>query len=172
MNRHITCAIILGLSVFIQVEAVQAESLTREIPAGSSFGQVLGLWGEPVDKVDKSVKGEVIWYYPDGAKVVFKNGQVRSWRPTNAIVSQRKQFSGSQLPATPASGQLSQETRDLVRDIAKEVPSGPDVPMPDAPPPPALNQPPLIPNQVPPGGRGAPPGLVPGEVMLDEDEED
>jgi hypothetical protein len=172
MNRHITFAIIVGLAVFAQTDILWSESLTREIPPGSTIGQVLGLWGEPVEKVDKSVKGEVVWYYPDGGKVVFKQGRVSSWRPTNAIIAQKKQFAIPQRQAASASAQLSQETRDLVRDIAKEVPSGPDVPMPDAPPAVAHSQPPLIPNQVPPGGRGAPPGLVPGEVMLDEEEED
>jgi hypothetical protein len=172
MNRRITFATIVGLAVLARADVTQSESLTREIPPGSTLGQVLGLWGEPTEKVDKSVKGEVIWYYPDGAKVVFRQGRVSSWRPTSALIAQKKQFLASQLPATPVTAQLSQETRDLVRDIAKEVPSGPDVPVPDAPPAAAPNQPLLIPNQVPPGGRGAPPGLVPGEVMLDEEEED
>jgi len=56
-----------------------------------------------------------------------------------------------------------------VRDIAKEVPSGPDVPYVE-PPVAQAGQPPLIPNQIPPGGRGAPAGVVPGgDVDLEED---
>jgi hypothetical protein len=172
MKRPIKFTIIASLVAFTYATDVWSQSLTREIPPGSTLGQVLGLWGEPVEKVDKSVKGEMVWYYPDGGKVVFKQGRVSSWRPTNAIIAQKKQFAASRAEASPAAAQLSKETRDLVRDIAKEVPSGPDVPMPDAPPAVAHSQPPMIPNQVPPGGRGAPPGLVPGEVMMDDDVDD
>lgn len=150
-----------------------AADFSKKIPAGSSFGEVLGLWGEPIDKVEMSVKREVVWYYADGAKVVFKDGRARSSQPTKAIMAlQAQEEAAKRALITPASTELSNETRDLVRDIAKEVPSGPDGPSSDSA---AANvgQPPLVPNQIPPGGRGAPAGVVPGEVVLnDEVEED
>lgn len=151
-----------------------AADFSKKIPTGSSFGEVLGIWGEPVEKVDKSVKREVVWYYADGAKVIFKDGKVRSSQPTKAILEVRAQEEAVKAAAaTPAGAELSGETRDLVRDIAKEVPSGPDGPVSYSAPSAAnVGQPPLVPNQIPPGGRGAPPGVAPGEVVLDDMEED
>jgi hypothetical protein len=171
MNRKLVVSVGFGLVLWMQWEIGHAQTLSKKIPAGATYGEVLSLWGEPSDKVEKEVKGQVVWYYPDGAKVVFKEGKVRSWRPTKALLAQQNDQQVSKIPPTPAV--LSGETRDLVRDIAKEVPSGPDVPMPDAPPAGmGHGAPPLIANSVPPGGRGAPPGLIPGEVMLDEEDEE
>jgi hypothetical protein len=151
-----------------------AADFSKKIPAGSSFGEVLGIWGEPVEKVEKSVKREVVWYYADGARVVFKDGRVRSSQPTKAILAMKAQEEAERaVLQTPAGAELSGETRDLVRDIAKEVPSGPDGPASDSAPAAAnVGQPPMVPNQIPPGGRNAPPGVVPGEVVLDDMEED
>jgi hypothetical protein len=151
-----------------------AADFSKKIPAGSSFGEVLGIWGEPLEKIEKSVKREVVWYYSDGARVVFKDGRVRAWQPTKAILALKAQEEAEKATLlTPTGVELSGETRDLVRDIAKEVPSGPDGPASDSAPAAAnVGQPPMVPNQIPPGGRGAPAGVVPGEVILDDAEED
>jgi hypothetical protein len=151
-----------------------AADFSKKIPAGASFGEVLGIWGEPIEKVEKSVKREVVWHYTDGARVVFRDGRVRSWQPTKAILAVKAQEEAAKASvAVPAGAELSGETRDLVRDIAKEVPSGPDGPSSDSAPSAAnVGQPPLIPNHIPPGGRGAPPGVAPGEVVLDDDIEE
>lgn len=176
MKKH-TMALISGLfSVICAGSLASAADFSKKIPAGSSFGEVLGIWGDPVDKVEKTVKREVVWYYPDDAKVVFKDGKVRSYQSTRAVRTVESQTQAAKAAlAASADTQLSGETRDLVRDIAKEVPSGPDVPGGDSGSAPVVvnpgQPPPLIPNQVPPGGRGAAPGIAPGEVMVDAEED-
>jgi hypothetical protein len=142
-----------------------AADFSRKIPPGSSYAEVMGMWGEPVEKVEEGILKQTIWYYKDGAKVVFKNGRARSFRPTNAIVAQQEALNETRPPAHSASTELASETRDLVRDIAKEVPSGPEVPYVE---PPSPGQPPIVPNQAPPSGRGAAPALVPADDVLEE----
>ncbi|MEY4699901.1 MAG: hypothetical protein RL326_88 [Pseudomonadota bacterium] len=160
---------ILSLFVVLIPNTSVAGDLTRKLHAGATLGDVLGAWGEPTEKVEKAIKREVVWYYPQGAKVVFKDGKVKSWRPIDALVQADKEREAAKLVAAPVGQEVAGETRDLVRDIAKEVPSGPDVPYVEPPAVPG-GQPPLIPNQIPPGGRGAPAGVVPGgDVDLEED---
>lgn len=160
---------ILSLFVVLTPDISVAGDLTRKLNAGATLGDVLGSWGEPTDKVEKSIKREVVWYYPQGAKVVFKDGKVKSWRPIDALVQADREREAAKLVVAPTGQEVAGETRDLVRDIAKEVPSGPDAPYVEPPAVPGA-QPPLVPNHIPPGGRGAPAGVVPGgDVDLDED---
>jgi hypothetical protein len=160
---------IISLFVVLTPDVSVAGDLTRKLNAGATRGDVLGSWGEPTEKVEKSIKRETVWYYPQGAKVVFKDGKVKSWRPIDSIVQMDRARESAKLVADPAGQEVAGETRDLVRDIAKEVPSGPDSPYVEPPAVPG-GQPPLIPNQIPPGGRGAPAGVVPGgDVDLEED---
>lgn len=161
--------IIMSCFVLFAPSVSFAGDLTRKLSSGATLGDVLGLWGEPTEKVEKAIKREVVWYYPQGARVVFKDGKVKSWRPIDSIVEAQEAKEAAKAAAVPAGEEVASETRDLVRDIAKEVPSGPDVPYVEPPAAPA-GQPPLIPNQIPPGGRGAPAGVVPGgDVELDEE---
>ena len=122
-----TKLVILSLVVLCAPSISSAADLTRRLTPGATLAEVMDQWGEPTEKVEKGIKRQVVWYYPQGAKVVFKDGKVMS--------------------------------------------SGPDVPYVEPPAVPApAGQPPLIPNQIPPGGRGAPAGIVPGgDVELDEE---
>lgn len=164
-----TKLVILSLVVLCAPSVSFAGDLTRKLTPGATLGEVMDMWGEPKEKVEKGIKREVVWYYPQGAKVVFKDGKVKSWRPIDAVVQAEQERQAAKAIVAPAADDVAGETRDLVRDIAKEVPSGPDVPYVEPPAPPA-GQPPLIPNQIPPGGRGAPAGVVPGgDVELEEE---
>jgi len=140
---------------------------SKKIPGGASYADVMTLWGQPTDKVEEGILNQTIWYYKDGAKVIFKNGKVRSFRATNAVRAQQSAMEevGSKVQASVA--ELSGETKDLVRDIAKEVPSGPDAPYIE---PPAVGQAPMVPNQLPPGGRGAAPAIVAADDVLEDDQ--
>ncbi len=142
-----------------------AGDLMRKIPQGASIGEVIGLWGEPTEKIEKSLKHEVVWQYPQGAKVVFKNGRVAAWMPPASVVQAQAEKAAAAVVSTPVSEQVARETQDLVRDIAKEVPSGPDVPYVEPPQPPS--QPPAIVNGAAPV-RGAPPAIAP-ELDLSEE---
>lgn len=170
MRYQLLAAVCCGIIVFIPSGDVRADQFSRKIPEGASFGDVLGIWGEPVEKVEKDILRQVVWYYPDGAKVVFKDGRVRSWQPTKAVRAiQEQQVGMAKAKAASTEVELSGEARDLLGDIAREVPSGPDIPSGrgasiGAPPP-------LIPNQLPPGGRGDPSGIEPSEVVVNEVDE-
>jgi hypothetical protein len=158
----------------VLVEGAVAADFSKKIPSGASFGEVLGLWGEPIDKVEKTVKREVVWHYPDGALVVFKDGRAKRSQPTKAIVTAQAQEAAAKAAvAAPAAVEISGETRDLVRDIAKEVPSGPDGPGGDSGPVTVNSGPPqLIPNQAPPGAaRIQQPAIAPAEVIVDDEED-
>ena len=151
-----------------------AADFSKKIPTGSSYGDVLAMWGEPSEKVEKSLKREVVWYYPDDAKVVFKDGKSRSFQSTKAVRTVEAQIEAAKIELSASEAQLSGAARDLVKDIAKEVPSGPDLP---APPVEAgsvanLGQPQaIVPNTGATLGRGGPPAISPGEVALDEGED-
>ena len=170
MRYQLSAALCCAFMTLVCLGEVRADAFSRKIPTGASFGEVLGIWGEPVDKVEKDILRQVVWYYPDGAKVVFKDGRVLSWQPTKAVRAMQEQQVGmAKAKAASTEVELSGEARDLVRDIAREVPSGPDVPGGGGSS--AVAPPPLIPNQVPPGGRGEPAGMVPSDVVVNEVDE-
>lgn len=160
--RNLYCLFSICLLIF--AAEASAGDLSKRVPAGASFGDVLTLWGEPIEKVEEGVLKQTVWYYKDGAKVVFKKGRVRSFRPSNAIIAQQQSMMEAQAKAVPAASEVAGETRDLVRDIAKEVPSGPDMPYVEAP---AAQVPQAInPNPVAP--RGGAPAILPGDDVLEE----
>jgi hypothetical protein len=158
-----------------------AEPRSEDLKEGDTPGDVLRVWGEPVERVQKSLKGAVVWYYPRGTSVTFEQGRVREWHverrdmlptPTDAAGTP-----GVVTPTVAAvvTTKIKQETRDLLREIAKEVPSNPDSPSssvdvvvpqpiqqpPPPPPPPPIQQPELLPQVL-----GQPePGLVPGQIQ-------
>lgn len=156
----------LGATALLGIAAgtAFAADLTRKLSTGASLGDVVGIWGEPTEKIEKDLKHEVVWYYPQGARVTFKNGKVSSWRPPDSIV-EAQAGKAATVVATPMSEQVAKETQDLVRDIAKEVPSAPDAPYVE--PPQVPGQPQALPN-APAPIRGAPPAMAPEVDLSDE----
>ena len=137
------------------VGSASAESASEDLPKGATLPEVLKLWGHPTEKIERQVKHEVVWSYSHGAFVVFKDGRVINWKSARG----RGPTSEVQPTATPATERPLSEMGDLVRDIAKEVPGGPDVPY-SEPPGAAVGQPVLVPNAIPnqpPPGRGGVP---------------
>lgn len=163
---------------------VHAEPRSEDLKEGDTPGDVLRVWGEPVERVQKGLQGAVVWYYPRGTSVTFEQGRVREWHvegrrdvlptPTGAAGTP-----GAVTPTVAAvvTTKIKQETRDLLREIAKEVPSSPDSPSSSIdvviPPPPPIQQPPPPPPPAPiqqpellPQVLGQPePGLVPGQIQ-------
>ncbi len=137
-----------------------AQSADEDLKSGSTLPEVLKLWGHPQEKIERQVKHEVVWSYAQGAFVVFKDGRVINWRSSRG----RGPTSAIEATPTPVAERPLGEMGDLVRDIAKEVPGGPDVPYSEPPnqQPGAVGQPALIPNAIPaqpPPGRGGVPDL-------------
>lgn len=136
---------------------------------GAPLREVLAAWGEPDERVVREVKHELVWNYKGGARVVFKNGKVSSYRSAEAIQQQAKKAAAAE--AAKKTTAVSTESQDMLRDIVREIPSGADGPMP--PDSPQSNDPSLqglIPNAVP--GRGGQPAIAPGVVVpsLEDDQ--
>lgn len=159
--------VVLSLST---IPGAIAADLSKKIPAGGSLGDVLASWGEPTEKIEKEVKREVVWYYPEGARVTFKDGRVKSWRAPDSIRQKDAEVAAAKALVTPIGEELTAETRDLVRDIAREVPSGPDVPYVEAPQAGGISQPPQGANQANMHSRNPQAGIAPAGIDLEDEE--
>ena len=147
--------------------SASAESGSEDLPKGATLPEVLKLWGHPVEKIERQVKHEVVWTYSQGAFVVFKDGRVINWKSVRG----RGPTSETLPTPTPVAERPLSEMGDLVRDIAKEVPGGPDVPY-SEPPNANVGQPVLVPNAIPnqpPPGRGGVPDQEADQAGVEED---
>ena len=166
MSRSIrfVAQLFLVVSVFLVVSATlpaaHAETANEDLPPGATLPDVIKAWGQPLEKIEKGIKREVVWRYPQGAFVVFKDGKAVNWRSLRGrTADQGEKALVASTVDTPAP---QPEMGDLVRDIAREVPGGPDVPYSEPPP----AQPPgLIPNPAPGGGR---PAVEPEDLEADQ----
>jgi hypothetical protein len=173
--RHLCLSALLGLAIGLSVGESTADGRYPDLQKGSTIGSVFAQWGEPTEKIERELKSQVVWYYPNGAYVLFQGGKVIRWRSPVGGSGQEVARPTPKITAPPISTlAIDSATRDLVRDIAREVPSSPDSPYTEPPP-----QPPA-PVQVAPGGgvetqqRGLPqppPGLAPGNPILPFDED-
>lgn len=137
---------------------------------GATLKDVLGSWGEPEEKIEKGVKREVVWRYKQGAYVVFKNGRLASSHIGDEAQSRQEKKAAQAAVADEAKkkAEAAVESKDVLRDIVREIPSGAEAPYTEPQPP--SNDPNvagLIPNPIP--QRGGPPGIAP--VPIDEGEE-
>ena len=146
--------------------SAHAQNYANEVRTGMVLRDVLAAWGEPQERVVRSVKHELVWNYKQGAQVVFKDGKVKSFKEPLSVqaVQEKKIAKAIAAEKSAASAAASIESKDVLRDIVRELPSGPDAPgggdAPAASSDPALAG--LIPNAVP--GRAVPPGvMVPSE---------
>jgi len=140
-----------------------AEGAFEDLSVGATLPEVMRVWGEPAEKINRDVKREVRWNYSQGAFVVFKDGKVIDWRSSRgrspeSLANKAEATKAADTAKVPENSAMG----DLVRDIAREVPGGPDVP---------YSEPPsggLVPNQIPPqppGGRPGPDeGMDPGDL--------
>lgn len=168
-------SVMIGVCVLASGNASFSEAQTKrddKFGVGASLRDVLSAWGEPDERVVRGVKQELVWNYKGGARVVFKNGKVSSF---NAGEGERKVQAKKALEDEPVKKVVadSEESRDILRDIVREIPSGPDGPSSGAAAPPSSdpNLAGLIPNAVPPQ-RGGVAGIAPGVVVPSLEEED
>jgi hypothetical protein len=169
MNRGWQMCLMAAM-VAAQVEIARADGRFPDLKNGNTIGQVFQLWGDPKEKIERELKGQVVWYYPNGAYVLFQGGKVIRWRSPSSGSMAEAQPAPKATVATVPTLAVDSATRDLVRDIAREVPSSPDAPYTEPPPAP--------PVQAAPGGFDQqrvvpqpPPGLAPGNPILPFDED-
>jgi hypothetical protein len=106
---------------------------------GMAASQVVSLWGQPSEIQEFEAKRQEVWRYGKGDSVTIHESKVISWEvraiqmnDTTGVGSDIKSQKGDRLTGVSAKMvEPNNETQDLVREIAKELPSGPDVPMPD-----------------------------------------
>lgn len=163
---YVIAAALCGAS---NVASAQTQSNDR-FTVGAPLREVLAAWGEPDERVVREVKHELVWNYKGGARVVFKDGKVRSFRSAEVNQQAQAKKAAAAEAAKKAMG-ASTESKDILRDIVREIPSGAEGPVtPDAPPSGDPNLQGLIPNAVP--GRNGPPAIAPGVVVpsLEDDQ--
>ncbi len=155
----------IALLIVAQAELANSDARYPDLKNGNTIGQVVQGWGDPTEKIERELKGQVVWYYPNGAYVLFQDGKVIRWRsPFGGSTADAQPIPKATVATVPTLA-IDSATRDLVRDIAREVPSNPDAPYTEPPPAP--------PVQAAPGGYDQqrvvpqpPPGLVPGNPVL------
>lgn len=166
--------LIIGVCVVMRGSTAWSESQSKRderFGVGSSLREVLAAWGEPEERVVRGVKQELVWNYKGGARVVFKHGTVSSFRTGDAEKKVLAKKAAEVDPVKKVAAD-SEESRDILRDIVREIPSGPDGPSSGgAPPSSDPNLAGLIPNAVPPQ-RGGVAGIAPGIVVPSPDEEE
>ncbi len=133
-------------SVVAHTSETFSESRLPTLRNGMISGDVVKLWGEPVERIEEEVKRRDVWLYPKGGKVVFHESRVIEWSAaagtTQVVNSQNPPL--KEVSPSPETVVLNPDTRDLVREIARELPSGPDVPFVESSEPP-VNVP-VVPN--------------------------
>ena len=140
------------------------------IRKGVELRDVLAAWGEPIEKIERSVKKELVWRYPKGAYVVFKEGKVMSFKPvvdpTEAIREKKKGIaSTSSAIAVEKDAAPGGDSKDMLRDIVREIPSGADVPYSESSSGFSGATSGLIPNAVPPVPGNPGQVIAPGQVI-------
>jgi len=169
MHMRSLFVIVIAVSGIPTVVSAQTQGDDR-FTVGAPLREVLAAWGEPEERIVREVKHELVWNYKGGARVVFKDGRVSSYRSTEAIQQQHAK-KAAEAEAAKKTKVVSTESQDMLRDIVREIPSGADGPMaPDAPQSNDPNLQGLIPNAVP--GRNGQPAIAPGVVVpsLEDDQ--
>jgi hypothetical protein len=158
--------VVIGLVVGGPIETCYGDGRYPELSNGNTIGQVVTLWGDPKEKIERELKGQVVWYYPHGAYVLFQRGKVIRWRSPSGGSMAAAQPTPKMTVAPVSTSAIDSATRDLVRDIAREIPSSPDAPYAEPPPPPPVQP---APGNFDPSQRALPqppPGLAPGNPIL------
>ncbi len=171
--RATLTSLMIGMCIIACGNASPSEAQAKrddKFGVGASLRQVLAAWGEPEERVVRAVKQELVWNYKGGARVIFKNGKVSSFR-TGEVERQIQVKRAVEVESVKKVDADSEESRDILRDMVREIPSGPDgsssggAASPSGDP----NYAGLIPNAVPPQRRGA--GIAPGVVVPSIEEE-
>ena len=156
--RIVGSLVLCSFALSVALPLAFADKAKAPLNLGIRTGEVVTEWGAPTEKIERALKNEVVWHYPGGAFVTFKGGKVIAYRLAGgAVVDAKSQAAAVQAQQTIAAAPtatVAGATRDLVRDIARELPSNPDAPYtepapdssagirgprnPPAPPPPAM----------------------------------
>jgi len=79
----------LGIIAVSSFQEVAADFRPQPLTAGMSSGEVLTMWGSPLERIEREAKREETWWYPGQAMVAFASGKVVDWRlgtpPRSAI---------------------------------------------------------------------------------------
>jgi len=166
-------SIVIGVVAFAAVASSSVAAQMRRhdlFSAGAPLSEVLAAWGEPEERVVRSVKRELVWNYKGGARVIFKDGRVVSYK-VGPRDSQHEAKKAAEAEIAKKAVSASPESKDFLREIVREIPSGAEGPAPiDAPPSNDPNLAGLIPNAVP--QRAGQAAIAPGVVVpgLEDDQ--
>ncbi len=176
MKKVHACTVFIALwSLFAAPNGWADLPRGQGVQKGAELRDVLAAWGEPAERIERSVKKELVWRYPKGAYVVFKEGRVASFKAAEDSIEEVREKKRAAQAATPAAAlggadtSAANDSKDMLRDIVREIPSGADVPYSE---PPAGASSGLVANPVPPipGNPGQP--IAPGQVVPSLEEQD
>ena len=164
--RHLLAFTSLSSFFAVVVLGADAAAELRKAPLsrGMASKEVVSRWGQPDEIQEYETKRQEVWRYGKKDSVTIHESKVVSWvvngqTSTEAERLARELKAASDMKEVGAQVQEPNETRDLVSEIAREIPAGPDAPYVEPPSidpatttaiiPPA---PPGVPPQPPAGG--------------------
>ncbi len=133
----------LNICFLLGMSLSYAEARRGDLSNGMSSRDVILQWGEPLEIQEQEVKQLEVWHYPKGDRVVVREGKVLSWLRAGMPHGVHEEVRHAEPDAVarkvsaeaafPAIGTGGADTRDLVREIAKELPAGSDLPYTEQP---------------------------------------
>ena len=170
-SRLLSQILLLGLSQILLLGlssgSAYADNAYEDLTIGAVLPEVMQAWGQPLEKIERSVKREVLWSYSHGAYVLFKDGRVIDWRSLRGRGPRSEQKVAA---TTSTTDKPAGDIADIVGDIAREVPAAADAPYVE--PPQSRNaQIELAPNQIPPQPPGRSQAGIAQPLDLEEDDQ-
>lgn len=75
-SRLLSQILLLGLSQFLLLGlssgSAYADNAYEDLTIGAVLPEVMQAWGQPLEKIERSVKREVLWSYSHGAYVLLR----------------------------------------------------------------------------------------------------
>lgn len=116
----------LALCGFVQTGV--AEPAVKPLAKGFSAEMVRKTWGPPSDVQEREASRIIVWHYQNGGVVNLAEGKVISFDMPKGYVPPVETLERTTEYAREENVDASL-TRDLVREIASEIPSSPDSPL-------------------------------------------
>ena len=118
MREALSCVLALVLLCLAAPGGAAAERLDGEPAAGMTYGEVIKLWGPPLEKREKELKREEEWRYAE-ARVIFRGGRVASWSSESGLGA--APAAGVEAPAQSARSKVRDPDASVVQEIMTEI---------------------------------------------------
>jgi hypothetical protein len=122
-----------SLSLLVATSSGEAELRKSPLTKGMAAKDVVAKWGQPDEIQEYETKREVVWRYGKKDSVKIRESKVVSWTMNGQTSGDAERLAREMLAASERREVESQapvpnETRELVSEIAREIPAGADAP--------------------------------------------